>query len=174
MILSFITAFIPCSFEGFEMAMFASLARSMDERSALKGIIFGVLSVFLMSYAVYLALPILISDTSEWIMKYFLGFLLISLATFFIWRDYPTPKEAFLTGFLGIAIEGVETNLFEISAYLMTGNLLMAFLGGTLGFLWILILSILILRRFPKRLMRIMAIVILYVVGFIVLTSGLI
>ncbi|MEM4080549.1 MAG: hypothetical protein QXY37_04440 [Metallosphaera sp.] len=174
MILPFIVSFVPCSFGGLEMAMFTYLAKSVNARSATVGVILGISSIFLMSYVVYLALPILITDTSEQLMRYLLGAVLLTFATIFLWRDYPSPKGALLTAALGVAAEGVEVNLFEISSYLMTGDLTLAFLGGTLGFSWVLASSTLLFRKFPRRLMRVVSISTLYVMGFVVLTSGLV
>jgi hypothetical protein len=170
----FLAAFLPCTFEGIEMSMFAYMARSSDKKMGNLGTLLGVLSVFIISYLVYVLLPILITDTAEYLMKIILGLFFLGLASYFLFSDYPTPKSAFITGLIGVFGEGIEVNLFEISAYFMTGNIFPAFIGGSIGFLWILLLSYVVYPRVPHEIMRKIAIGILYTVGFVILTSGLV
>ncbi|MBB5254454.1 hypothetical protein [Sulfurisphaera ohwakuensis] len=172
--IGFISSFLPCSFEGFEMSMFYSLAYIKNRAKANLGAIIGIFSVLGMLYLTYLFLPILISDTGEHMLKLILGFTFFVLATYFLYReDYPEPKTAFVTAFIGIVAEGIEVNLFSISASLMTGSY-MGILGGIIGFLWTLFLFKELSLRVPKRVMKYIAIGILYSVGFVVLTSGII
>ena len=172
--IGFISSFLPCSFEGFEMSMFYSLAYMKNRAKANLGAITGILSVLGMLYLTYIFLPILISDTGEHTLKLVLGFTFLALATFFLYReDYPEPKTAFVTAFLGIVAEGIEVDLFSVSAFLMTGSF-MGIIGGVIGFLWALLLFKELSLRVPKRVMKYIAIGILYSVGFVVLTSGII
>lgn len=172
--ISFLASFLPCTFEGIEMSMFSYMARSNDKKMGNLGTFFGIISVFLISYLIYILLPILITDTAEYLMKIILGFFFLGLASYFLFTDYPTPKGAFITGLVGVLGEGVEVNLFEISAYFMTGDLFPAFIGGSVGFLWILLVSYLVYPKIPHEIMRKIAIGILYTVGFVILTSGLV
>lgn len=70
------------------------------------------------------------------------------------------PREQKLTSFL-------------YSAYLMTGSYF-GILGGLIGFLWTLITFSLATSRVKVEVTKYVAITILYAVGFVVLTSGLI
>lgn len=103
-----------------------------------------------------------------------LGFFFFAMATLFIFKDYPEGKTALLTAPFGVIAEGVEVDLFQISVYLMTGYLLPALLGGISGCLIVLILSKVIYFKFPTKWMRRIAIGILYMVGLIILTSGIV
>ena len=173
-LMGFVTSFVPSSFEGFEMATFYSLARMKDRTRASWGALVGVLAVAAMLYLTYLTLPALISDTGEHLLKLLLGFTFLALATFFLYReDYPEPRTAFLTALVGIVAEGAEVDLFSISAYLMTGSYF-GILGGLVGFLWTLITFSLATSRVKVEVTKYVAITILYAVGFVVLTSGLI
>lgn len=139
--IGFITSFLPSSFEGFEMSMFYSLAYLKDKSRANLGALTGILSVLGMLYLTYVFLPILISDTGEYVLKLALGFTFLTLATFFLYReDYPEPKTAFLTAFIGIVAEGIEVGLFSISAFLISGSY-MGILGGMIGFLCFVVLT---------------------------------
>lgn len=113
--MGFVTSFVPSSFEGFEMAMFYSLARMKDRTRASWGALVGVLAVAVMLYLTYLVLPALISDTGEHLLKLLLGFTFLALATFFLYReDYPEPRTAFLAALVGMVAEGAEVDLFSI------------------------------------------------------------
>ncbi|BFH73980.1 hypothetical protein SJAV_19240 [Sulfurisphaera javensis] len=171
---AFISSFLPCSFEGFEMSMFWALSSIKDKRMANIGALSGVIAVVLMLYSTYLILPILISDTSEYFLKLLLGFIFISLATFFLYKDdYPEPKTAFLTSFLGIIAEGIEVDLFSVSSWIMTGSY-MGIVGGLIGFIWSLIIFKEIVLKISRKIMKYIAVGILYTVAFIILTSGII
>ena len=170
--LAFVIAFLPCSFEGLEMSFFSYIAKG---REGLIGTIAGVLAVISLIYFTYLFLPVLVSDTVEYLMKIVLGMLLLAMGTLFIFVDYPIHgKSSFLIAFLGIIGEGIEVDIFTVSSWLMTGDFILAMLGGILGFLWILTLSKFVYIRIKESTMRHIATVILYIVGFIVLTSGII
>jgi len=68
--------------------------------------------------------------------------LLLAMGTLFIFVDYPIHgKSSFLIAFLGIIGEGIEVDIFTVSSWLMTGDFILAMLGGIFGFLWILTLS---------------------------------
>lgn len=71
--LAFLWAFLPCSFEGFEMSMSSYLATVKDKRMGNLGTIIEVIAVLSLIYLTYMILPILISDTSEYFMKMTLG-----------------------------------------------------------------------------------------------------
>ncbi|AWR97926.2 hypothetical protein DFR86_10510 [Acidianus sulfidivorans JP7] len=171
---AFLASFIPCSFEGFEMSLFSYLGYSSNKKMGNLGTITGVIGVILLIYVTYIFLPILISDTSEYIFKLILGFLLLGIASLFLFRDYPEPKGAFLTSSIGILAEGIEVDIFIVSSWIMTGDILMAILGGVLGFMWTLTFFRLFTTRFPRKIMRGIAITLLYAVGFVILTSGLV
>jgi predicted RND superfamily exporter protein len=156
------------------MSMFSYLARQSDRKAGNLGTWLGIVGVLLTSTLVYHFLPILISDVAEHVMKLLLGFIFLALATAFVYRDYPKPSSALIVGLVGVLAEGVEVNLFEVSSYLMTGELLPAFLGGSSGFFWVLLLSYFVTIRVKEKVMKAIAISVLYVVGFAVLTSGLI
>jgi hypothetical protein len=131
----FLTSFIPSSFEGFEMGIFWSLASLKDKAKANMGVISGILVVALMLYLTYIILPILGSETTEYYIKLFLGLLLVSLATYFLYADdYPEPNSAFLLAFIGIVAEGLEVDIFSVSAWLISGSAL-GLIGGFPGFL---------------------------------------
>ena len=132
----FLTSFLPSSFEGFEMSMFWSMAYVKDKSKANLGVISGVTAVTLLLYVTYIILPILVSDVTEHYMKLLLGFFLILLATYFLYKgDYPEPKGAFILAFLGIVAEGIEVDIFSVSAWLMTGSVF-GIIGGFFGFMW--------------------------------------
>ncbi|ARM76718.1 hypothetical protein [Acidianus manzaensis] len=171
---AFLASFLPCSFEGFEMSLFSYLGYSSNSKMGNLGTIAGIIGILLLIYITYLLLPILITDTSEYIIKMLLGFLLIAMASIFFFRDYPEPKGAFLTSSIGIIAEGIEVDIFTVSAWIMTGDALMSILGGITGFLWTLTLFRLFTFKFPRKIMRGIAITLLYTVGFVILTSGLI
>ena len=170
--LAFVIAFLPCSFEGLEMSFFSYIAKG---REGFIGTIAGVLAVIALIYFTYLFLPVLVSDTVEYLIKIILGMLLLAMGTLFIFIDYPiNGKSSFLIAFLGIIGEGIEVDIFTVSSWLMTGDFILAMLGGILGFLWILTFSKVVYIRIKESTMRHIATVILYIVGFIVLTSGIV
>lgn len=171
---AFLASFLPCSFEGLEMALFSYMGYSSDRRMGNLGTIVGIIGVLSLIYITYLLLPILVSDTSEYFLKMFLGFLLIVMASIFLFRDYPEPKGAFLTAAIGIIVEGIEVDIFTVSSWIMTGDLAMAIIGGIFGFLWVMILFRMFAIRLPRKIMRGTAITLLYAIGFIILTSGLV
>nr|MCL7344414.1 GlyGly-CTERM sorting domain-containing protein [Candidatus Aramenus sulfurataquae] len=156
------------------MSMFSYLARQSDRKAENLGTWLGVVGVLLTSTLVYYFLPILITDVAEHVMKLLLGFTFLAFATAFVFRDYPKPSSALIVGIVGVLAEGVEVNLFEVSSYLMTGELLPAFLGGSLGFFWVLLLSYFVAMRVKEKAMKAIAVSVLYLVGFVVLTSSLI
>ncbi|WP_231112461.1 hypothetical protein [Stygiolobus azoricus] len=169
-----LASFIPSSFEGFEMSMFWSLASLKDKTKANMGVIIGILIVTLMLYLTYIILPILVSDIAEYYIKLFLGLLLVSLATYFLYKDdYSTPNSAFLLAFIGIVAEGLEVDIFSVSAWIISGSAL-GLIGGFLGFLWSLFAFRELSKRVSKKVLKGLAVTILYSVGFIVLTSGLV
>ncbi|BDC17198.1 hypothetical protein [Acidianus sp. HS-5] len=171
---AFLASFLPCSFEGFEMSLFSYIASSNNKKMGNLGTIVGVLIVLSLIYLTYVFLPVLITDTSEYIMRMSLGFLLIGMATLFLFKDYPEPRGAFLTASLGITAEGIEVNIFTVSSWIMTGDYVWALIGGILGFAWSLITFRLISVKFPKGIMKNIAVGLLYTIGFVILTSGLI
>ncbi|BCU70851.1 hypothetical protein [Stygiolobus caldivivus] len=172
--IAFLASFLPCSFEGFEMSMFWSLASLKDKAKANLGVVGGVVVVTLMLYLTYILLPTLVSDVTEYYTKLLLGFLLLSLATYFLYKgEYPEPKGAFLVAFLGIIAEGLEVDVFSVSSWIMTGSFL-GIIGGFVGFLWSLFALKGISLKIPKQALKTLAVIILYSVGFIVLTSGLV
>ncbi|BCU68031.1 hypothetical protein HS7_14680 [Sulfolobales archaeon HS-7] len=156
------------------MSMFSYMGRRGNKRAGTFGTMTGIAGVLLMSVGVYYALPLLITDTAEHNLKMLLGILFIGMGTFFIFSDYPSPKGSFITAALGVMAEGVEVNMFIISAYFMTNALIYAVLGGLLGFLSVLCLSFAVFYSIPEKYMRAVAIFILYTVGFVILTSGLV
>jgi len=172
--IAFITSFIPCLFEGFEMSMFSYIATSDNKKSGNYGTVYGIIIVLLMNYLTYYFLPLLITDTFEYYMKLILGIIFIILASSFFFFDYPSSSNSFFTALIGISAEGIEVDLFSVSSYFMTGDLIPAFLGGISGFLIVLLMSKIIYFKFNKDIMRKIAITILYTVGFIILTSGLV
>lgn len=171
---AFLSSFLPCSFEGFEMSMFWTLGSLKDKTKANLGAFIGIISVIFMLYATYILLPILVYDTTEYFLKLLLGIIFIGFATFFLYKeDYPEPNTAFFTAFLGIIAEGIEVDLFSVSSWIMTGSTF-GILGGVLGFLWSLLSFKKISMRFSRKLLKYIAVFILYTVGFIILTSGLV
>jgi len=170
--LAFIIAFLPSSFEGLEMSFFSYIAKG---REGAIGTIAGVIAVVSLIYFTYVFLPVLISDTAEYLMKIALGALLLAMGTLFIFVEYPIHgKSSFLIAFLGIIGEGIEVDIFTVSSWLMTGDFILAMLGGIIGFFWVLALSKFVYIRIKESTMRRIATVILYTVGFIVLTSGIV
>ncbi|MEJ2771827.1 MULTISPECIES: hypothetical protein [unclassified Stygiolobus] len=170
----FLASFIPSSFEGFEMSMFWSLASLKDKAKANMGVISGILVVTLMLYLTFIMLPILVSDITEYYIKLLLGLLLVSLATYFLYEDnYPEPNSAFLLAFIGIVAEGLEVDIFSVSAWIISGSAL-GLIGGFLGFLWSLFVFRDLSKRVSKKVLKGLAVAILYSVGFVVLTSGLV
>lgn len=83
-------------------------------------------------------------------------------------------KKVVITAALGITAEGIEVDIFTVSSWIMTGDYTWALIGGILGFIWSLIAFRIISVKFPKRIMKNVAVGLLYTVGFIILTSGLI
>lgn len=170
--IAFTISFLPSLFEGFEMSVFSYIAVSDNRTSGNRGTIIALILVILMNYATYLYLPILITDTVEYEMKLGLGFLFISLATWLLFYDGHSSMNAFFTALIGIVTEGVEVDLLSVSSFVITGQLLPAFLGGFIGFLSVLIISKFIFLKFNRNIMRKVAIGIMYSVAFIILTSG--
>jgi uncharacterized membrane protein len=171
---AFLIAFFPCLFEGLEMSMFSMLAISQNRVLGNFGTFAGVATVFILIYATYIFLPLLINDEVERIMKLVLGsFFLIMGTGILLFNEHRSPKGAFLTAAIGIAAEGIEVDLFQVSSFLITGHLLSAILGGVIGFGIMLIIIRASALMVPERIIRGIAIVILYTIGFIILTSGL-
>ncbi|MEJ2776668.1 hypothetical protein DDW09_03585 [Sulfolobus sp. SCGC AB-777_L09] len=171
---AFLASFLPCSFEGFEMSIFSYIASLNNRKMGNLGTLTGVFIVLSLIYLTYIFLPVLITDTSEYVIRMSLGFLLIGMATLFFFRDYPEPRGAFLTAALGITAEGIEVDIFIVSSWIMTGDYIWALIGGILGFIWSLTAFRIISVKFPKRIMKNVAVGLLYTIGFIILTSGLI
>jgi len=167
--LAFIIAFLPSSFEGLEMSFFSYIAKGKEGAI---GMVAGVMAIISLIYFTYVFLPVLVSDIAEHIMKVALGALLLAMGTLFIIVDCPIHgKSSFLIAFLGIIGEGIKVDIFTVSSWLMTGDFILAMLGGIIGFLWVLALSKFVYIRIKENTMRHIATVILYTVGFIVLTS---
>ncbi|NON61535.1 hypothetical protein HLB03_02255 [Acidianus sp. DSM 29099] len=172
--MAFIFSFFPCSFEGFEMSFFSYIASKGDKRAGNVGTLVGVIVVIGMIYLTLTFLPILVSDTTEYFIKITLGSILLAMGTAFIVMDYPRPKTAFLVALLGIIAEGVEVDIFTVSSWVMTGDEDVALLGGIVGFTWVLLISRLVYFKFSEKNMKKIATILLYIVGFIVLTSGIV
>lgn len=171
---AFLISFLPCLFEGVEMSMFSILAVSQDKKLGNIGTLAGVLIVLLLIYATYAFLPLLINDEVERIMKLVLGSFFLAMGTMILlFNEHHSPKGAFVTATLGIAAEGVEVDLFQISSFLITGHLLSAVIGGIAGFGIMLLAFRISSIKVPEKIIRGTAIVIVYTVGFIILTSGL-
>ena len=160
-------------FEGVEMSVFSMVASSTNERSGDMGTVLGVIIVLILIYVTYLYLPFLINDQVEKIMKTSIGLIFIGIGTMvLLFFDSRSSTGSFFTATFGIAAEGVEVDLFQVSSYLITNHLFSALLGGILGFGIILVLFRVLTIRLKDSIMKGTAIVILYTVGFIVLTSG--
>jgi hypothetical protein len=170
----FLASFIPSSFEGFENEYFLEPSFLKDKAKANMGVISGILVVTLMLYLTFIMLPILVSDVTEYYIKLLLGLLLVSLATYFLYADnYPEPNSAFLLAFIGIVAEGLEVDIFSVSAWIISGSAL-GLIGGFLGFLWSLFVFKDLSKKVSKKVLKGLAVAILYSVGFVVLTSGLV
>lgn len=171
--LAFFISFIPCTFEGIEMSVFSMAASASNRRSGDIGTIIGVLIVLSLIYFTYLYLPFLINDQVEKIMKTSIGIIFIGIGTaVLLFFDSRSSTGSFFTAALGIAAEGIEVDLFQVSSYLITGHLISAILGGVLGFSIVLVLFRVLSLRLREPIMKGTAVVILYTVGFVVLTSG--
>jgi len=68
----------------------------------------------------------------------------------------------------------MKKTIFIVSSWIMTGDYIWALIGGILGFIWSLTAFRIISVKFPKRIMKNVAVGLLYTIGFIILTSGLI
>ena len=170
---AFFISFVPCTFEGIEMSVFSMAASSTNRKSGDIGTIVGVLIVLSLTYFTYLYLPFLINDQVEKIMKTTIGIIFISIGTaVLLFFDSRSSTGSFFTAAFGIAAEGIEVDLFQISSYLITAHLISAILGGILGFSIVLALFRVLSLRLKESIMKGTAVVILYTVGFVVLTSG--
>ncbi|MGP6206616.1 hypothetical protein ACNF42_01070 [Cuniculiplasma sp. SKW3] len=171
--LAFFISFMPCTFEGVEMSVFSMAASATNRKSGQMGTIVGVLIVLSLTYITYLYLPYLINDQVEKIMKTSIGIIFISIGTaVLLFFDSRSSSGSFFTAAFGIAAEGIEVDLFQISSFLITGHLISAILGGILGFSVVLGLFTILSLHLKESIMKGAAVVILYTVGFVVLTSG--
>ena len=172
-ITAFLISFVPCTFEGVEMSVFSMAASSTNRRSGDAGTVIGVFIVVALIYVTYLYLPFLINDQVEKIMKTSIGLIFIGIGTsVLLFFDSRSSTGSFFTAAFGIAAEGIEVDLFQISSYLITGHLVSAVVGGILGFGIILIAFRVLSIRLKDSIMEGTAVVILYTVGFVILTSG--
>ncbi len=170
---AFLISFVPCTFEGVEMSVFSMAASSTNRKSGDMGTIVGVIIVFMLIYLTYLYLPVLINDQVEKIMKTAIGLIFIGIGTaVLLFFDSRSSSGSFFTAAFGIAAEGIEVDLFQISSYLITGHLFSALLGGILGFILVLAIFRILAIRLKDSVMKGTAIVIMYGIGFVVLTSG--
>lgn len=171
--IAFLISFMPCTFEGIEMSVFSLAASATNRKSGDIGTLIGVLIVLSLIYATYLFLPLLINDQVEKIMKTSIGIIFLSIGTaVLLFFDSRSSTGSFLTASLGIAAEGIEVDLFQISSYLITGHLFSAVLGGIMGFGAILVLFRVLSIRLRDSIMKGAAVIILYTLGFVILTSG--